>query len=175
MSYLQESCKINCHVCRKWMDVIAPPCCFIFLRCKLLYILCIWLCSARSNVLFFFICVLGEASHCWRTKHRCQIWSFSKCNNSGPMMDVSLRALGGISAYTCLGWDLPKLSEFQVHKERECCASSSKRLTEIVCIIYHLVVACGHKYSLELGMSSTTTDTLLNLMTTFFNVSAKSK
>lgn len=110
-----------------------------------------------------------------KTKHRCQIWSFSKCNNSGPMMDVSLRALGGISAYTCLGWDLPKLSEFQVHKERECCASSSKRLTEIVCIIYHLVVACGHKYSLELGMSSTTTDTLLNLMTTFFNVSAKSK
>lgn len=37
MSYLQESCNINCHVCRKKLDVKAPPCCFIFLRYKLLY------------------------------------------------------------------------------------------------------------------------------------------
>lgn len=34
---------------------------------------------------------------------RCQIWIFSKSDHSGAMMNVSIRAPGGISAYTCFG------------------------------------------------------------------------
>lgn len=75
---------------------------------------------------------------------RCQIWIFSKSDNSGAMMNVSKRAPGGISAYTCFGWELPKLSQFQVDKgnrvRRVLCLQQQTTRSEFVFICSMVVV-----------------------------------
>lgn len=83
-------------------------------------------------------------------------------------MNVSIRALGGISAYTCFGGELPKLSQFQVNKgngvRRVLCLQQQTTLNLYSFVIW---LSWGLKCSLELDISGTAAATLLNLMTPF--------